>query len=225
MSCSQKNITIQDLRKIEMVLDQDEMRKYNRYKREKKIQFAISRYLAKYVLSRLLNISPIEVRFVENKKGKLFIFKDLNQDKNNCYRYHFNLAHSSDLCVFSVSKTGSIGIDVEKVIKYDRTAIMYKVFTLEEQNHFNKQSTQYSKLKEFYRIWTRKEAYLKAIGNGISNDLRNITFPLLIDKVDLNEWRIETEVIEQDYVLSVATKNRLEGSFSSITKVNLSAII
>lgn len=87
---------------------------------------------------------------------------------------HFSISHSGGFwaCVFHENE---IGLDIEdpairrKTIPIDRLAKRY--FSPEEQEFCRRMDPEGNDLKAFLQIWTRKEAYLKCVGTGISGGL------------------------------------------------------
>ena len=83
---------------------------------------------------------------------------------------NFNISHSGDLVICVVSKGSSVGVDVEQVRVTDINAYRDN-FTVAEWTTIN-----YSADKEsaFYRMWVRKEALVKAIGEGMQMPLNTV---------------------------------------------------
>lgn len=82
---------------------------------------------------------------------------------------HFNLTHSGDLALLAVTSVAPVGIDVELEKPFpDIEAVVERFFSAAERSAFSTLSGDEERLTAFYRCWTRKEAYLKALGCGIS---------------------------------------------------------
>jgi 4'-phosphopantetheinyl transferase len=84
---------------------------------------------------------------------------------------HFNLAHTEDLALIAVTRIGQIGVDVECVrpVK-DVDALVARFFSERENKLFQKVPDE-QKPAAFFNLWTRKEAMLKATGEGITRSL------------------------------------------------------
>jgi 4'-phosphopantetheinyl transferase len=81
---------------------------------------------------------------------------------------HFNLARSAGRCLVAVSRAGPIGVDLEQVTDFgDVDRIATRFFTAIEASAIRAEQGD-EKLQTFYRCWTRKEAYAKAIGGGLA---------------------------------------------------------
>jgi len=81
--------------------------------------------------------------------------------------FDFNIAHSGMIAICAATKTGRVGVDIEKVQEVDVDEFR-DFFTPQE---WAKITGGRNELNNFYRFWTRKEALLKAIGKGLYADL------------------------------------------------------
>jgi len=216
----QKGIERHHLMKIREILDSEELIMLSKYKGKRKAQFAYSRYLVKYQLSKLMNTPLSNVKLIKTKTGKLFLSPECIESKN---MFQFSISHSENVCVCSISKTSKVGVDIENVVKYSRLEIMYKVFNKGEQQQVNNQHSQDAKLKEFYRIWTRKEAFFKAINDGSSIYFKNINVPLQV--TESTDWLFESKIIENDFMISIIVKNKGQNFIGSIYKLDINQIL
>jgi 4'-phosphopantetheinyl transferase len=82
----------------------------------------------------------------------------------------FNISHSGQIVVCSLIEGGRTGIDVEAVREID-FASLGRYMTAEEWRNINRSK---DRLREFFRIWTRKESLIKADGRGLSIPLEDI---------------------------------------------------
>ena len=112
----------------------------------------------------------------------------------------FSISHSSDLVVCTVSDK-PVGIDTEKKkpIKKRKT---YLLFSNEESRYVNQAK---DPSLAFLTIWTRKEAYVKAIGGTLANmaDIQLVTGDLQL-KSDVKAFSFQTEY-KDGYLISIAT--------------------
>ncbi|WP_193065156.1 4'-phosphopantetheinyl transferase family protein [Oceanobacillus oncorhynchi] len=219
----QKGIERHHLMKIREFLDLEELIMLNKYIGKRKAQFAYSRYLAKYQLSKLMNIPLSNVKFIKTETGKLFLSPECIGNKK---MFQFSISHSGNICVCSISETSEVGVDIENIVKYSRLEIMYKVFNNSEQQQVNNQHNQYEKLREFYRIWTKKEAAFKAINDGISSIYFNdINVPLQLEESYKTDWLFESKVIENNFMISITVKNTGENAIGGIYKLDINQIL
>ena len=170
------------------VLDEDSKKSALRFKfkhlQEKYIQ---SQFGLRYLLSNYLNINSEDVKFRKNSFGKPYL---LNNKTLN-----FNISHSNGYVVFAFSIASELGIDIEKVSEKPFLDIARRFFSLKEFDLLSNEPNESLK-DSFFRLWTRKEAYVKAIGKGLSHSLSSFsmditTKPKFLD-IDLKDkWGID----------------------------------
>ncbi|MBN4061716.1 MAG: hypothetical protein COA57_11770 [Flavobacteriales bacterium] len=118
----------------------------------------ISHGALRLLLGNYLRMDPKKVRIASHKKGKPYSADDP--------KLYFNTSHSGGRCAFAFSRDHEVGIDIEKLRPMkDVDELIDRNFTPVEQAYINK--LQDDKLNRFFRYWTLKEAYLKAIGEGM----------------------------------------------------------
>ena len=143
--------------------------------------------------------SEIEFEFSENGKPRI---------KGNTM-FHFNISHTSDAMVFALSKD-SIGVDIEKIRLFN-SLIVKRCFSCAEQRYI------YGEVSDmtirFYTVWTRKEAYLKLIGKGLSVPLKSFSV------IDSGLCSQITTYLINEYSISVALKNKNEKVFQIKEKI------
>lgn len=141
------------------ILDDEERETYNRYRVDfKKVEFLVGRMLAKTRIAAKLHSSARDIVFVKNSYGKPFV---IGGDVS------FNLSHTTAMVACAVSDQPTLGLDVELIREQDLD-IMGNVFSPQEQHAIKIQETPHATNETFYRIWTRKEAFVKALGYGFA---------------------------------------------------------
>lgn len=85
---------------------------------------------------------------------------------------HFNISHSAEILLVAISQVGAVGVDIEqaKPQRRDFSGLVAKCFAKSEQDYWQ-QLSETEKVAEFYRFWTRKEAFVKAVGRGLAMGL------------------------------------------------------
>jgi len=166
--CELKTLS-SDTSKLYGILSDDERERANKLKVEdKKQQYVIARGTLRQRLGLLTNINPEDFVFEYLEHGKPV----LNND-SRIADITFNISHSYDLALIAISQKQSIGIDIEKINHdSDHQALVTRFFSKAEQAEFNTLS-EAIKAKAFCACWTRKEAFIKAIGSGITYGLGN----------------------------------------------------
>lgn len=163
-------------------------------------------YLVRKIISNVNNIPFNQIDFEYTKYGKPLI-KDVPN-------LHFNVSHSGCWVVVAFSNY-RIGIDIEKVREVNLN-IADKFFSNFEKALIIKEK--HNKRHTFFKIWTLKESYIKAIGSGLSKPLDS--FSVISNDGNLRfikeydeEFRLETFLVESDYYVSVCF-NRQDHSVS-----------
>ncbi|MGZ4033089.1 MAG: 4'-phosphopantetheinyl transferase family protein, partial [Tumebacillaceae bacterium] len=141
------------------ILNEEEQGVYDRYRVDfKKVEFLIGRLLLKNQLAERLQIDPQTIRFDKNQYGKLLLEDRYYEAAPQ--KVHFNLSHTDKMIVCAFTTRGEVGIDVEYAEK-NHLSVMPSVYVPHEIAHVEAQPTQVDQLREFYLLWTRKEAYIK----------------------------------------------------------------
>ena len=113
------------------------------------------------------------IKFTKNENELLANFK--KQTKNKPYIegwYYFNISHSRNYVVLSFSKDHEIGVDIEYINRDIDHISLGSFFTKDEQIYLQKAM---NPVRAFYNLWTKKEAVLKATGEGLTRNLNNFT--------------------------------------------------
>jgi 4'-phosphopantetheinyl transferase len=149
---------------LERVLTTDETDRASRFHFSHLSEaFVIARGALRYLLGRYLNRNPAELRFTYGDRGKPTLAPPPG--------IRFNLTHSGNLAVIALTTGLEIGVDVEQIRPLpDMQSIADRSFCPEEASEIMS-LPQPERDHAFYRCWTRKEAYIKAIGDGLSAPL------------------------------------------------------
>lgn len=131
-----------------------------RFSRDRE-RFVVARATLREIVGRCLTIEPRDVAFRVNAYGKPFVDSD---DES----LRFNVSHSGDLALIAVTVGREVGVDIEFIDhQIDALGIARSVFSESEIDELGKLKGT-ARTAAFFRGWTRKEAYLKAIGMGFS---------------------------------------------------------
>lgn len=157
-----------------------------RYKFEKdRREFVMARGALRILLGGYLHRKPRQVVFLENGYGKPSLI--------NGKRIVFNVSHSHGLILLAFGKNCAIGIDVERVQDLDYRAMAKRFFARREQEMLQALPDS-EHLQAFYLCWTRKEALVKAFGEGLSYPLDQFVVsvalhePAQILEMQESEW-------------------------------------
>jgi 4'-phosphopantetheinyl transferase len=158
------DLTILEIESLLGILSADELERVGRFhfERDQK-RFIVARGILRKILSRYLKMNPRNLCFEYTSRGKPVLATNSGYDT-----LRFNLSHSSAFALYAVTRGRNIGIDIERVrddIDVEQIAQRYfsqgEISSL-ERTHKNKRSG------VFFQYWTRKEAFIKATGEGIS---------------------------------------------------------
>ncbi|WP_374950230.1 4'-phosphopantetheinyl transferase family protein [Mucilaginibacter sp.] len=131
------------------------------YRESDRQRFAVSRGALRFILSRYLNIHPSEIEFSQTGEKKPYI---ANDDTG----LQFNLSHSGDWVLLAIAKQ-HVGTDIEYLDPdFHFDDIIPEHFSEKEAISINTSD----KIANFYKFWTRKEAFLKATGQGLGEHLK-----------------------------------------------------
>lgn len=189
-------------------------------------RWVLSRGVLRLLLSNYYNCSPKEMKFIFNEFSKPLLSKVLNGNEIS-----FNLAHSDNLAVYIFSQNRRIGIDLEKTQDLADMEALTELFLNEyEKKWYNKISLANRK-EIFYRIWTCKEAYIKAIGKGFSfspnkivlefNSKQELFFKEITGDNDFETWKIVEFETNPNFVSSAV----IEGNDFTMEQFHLNLLI
>jgi 4'-phosphopantetheinyl transferase len=157
------------VRDLEQLLTRDESERAGRFRfRQLASRFIVGRALLRIILGRYLDIAARSVRFSYNAYGK----PDLAMTDENGLR--FNLSRSNDMVLYAITASAAVGIDVERISEELRVEEIAERFFSPAESAAIRALDGIEKCEAFFDCWVRKEAYLKAIGKGLSHPLSEI---------------------------------------------------
>lgn len=127
--------------------------------------YALGRAALRVLLANYLGLAPAEVAFVYGPQGKPALAPTL---KNDACPLRFNVSNSGNLAAYAFTAGCEIGVDVEQHRPlHDFENIAHRFFSPEETTELM-QLPDGEKNNAFFNCWARKEAYIKAMGGGLS---------------------------------------------------------
>jgi len=156
------------------VLSSDEAVRASRFHFARDRQrFVASRALLRTILACYLATDPGSLGFSYSKKEKPSL-----GPAHAGSDVRFNVTHSGGIALLAFTRRREIGVDVERIRHdFDPSAIARRYFSTHEQNQLAGVPEE-EKVDAFFRCWTRKEAYIKATGDGLSLPLRQFDVSL-----------------------------------------------
>ncbi len=207
---------------LRTLLSHEELNRLDRLKIDnKKTEFLCSRSILKIILSMYLTEDPNDLSISYTLAGKP-ILPDTE--------LQFNVSHSKDFLLCGISLTNRIGIDIQEIYpisSLDR--IINNFFSPTEIQYLRSLPSREVYQEHFFSIWTAKEAYLKAVGEGIqgsfnqmstipdSTDLKifNLDLPDTV-KTEVN-WTIKSVEVSQGYSAALA----FDGKINELSRYEL----
>ena len=168
-------------------------------------RFIVSRGAQRLILGMYLNTRPRLLDFALGENKKPYLITD------NGKELQYNLSHSGDWILLAVSAR-EIGSDMEYIDStFNYHDLLPEHFSEEESAYVNRQNS----AERFYTLWTRKEALLKATGQGLGDHLKHT--PALdgshIMHTSLSghtsNWQIKSFSIQDGYMGSIAVEGTL----------------
>ncbi len=184
------------VRSLEQTLSADERRRAERFRFQKdSAHFIVTRGILRAILARYLARDPQSLQFHYNQYGKPSLVAEPGSDALS-----FNVTHSRAMALYAITHNQNIGIDLEYInteIEYEQIAERF--FSPKEVSMF-RAVPQHMQAKAFFNCWTRKEAYVKARGIGLS--------------LDLNKFDVSVTPGEPAAILSIREENQNVANWS-----------
>ena len=203
------------------LLAEDEVRRAERFLFDKhREHFAIGRAAARMILGRYVNMAPEKVEYAYDNLGKpRFADEKLNAE------FRFNFSNSSDLGLLAITPETEIGVDLERIREMSDMLGLAKRYFAQQETDLLFSLPESEQPHAFFRYWTRKEAYLKAVGKGLTFPLRDVhvsqgdsasecrIIDINGDPSEAAKWSLTNLLPHEDYRAAVAIQ-RLENSIS-----------
>lgn len=171
-------------------------------------------YLAAHSLKRSMlswadpDVQPLAWRFTQGPYGKPSI-----QGRTDL---HFNISHCNGMAVCALRFGRPVGIDVEFLGRPSPMEVAHRFFSDAETDWLLGQPAS-ERHEAFFRLWTLKEAYIKAVGLGLSQPLRDFaisaeTLEMRFARSDLGHaqaWRFHQALLGSGHILAVAWQDEI----------------
>jgi len=190
------------------LLSQEERERAARYRVGRpRTDFIVTRGTLRSLVAGYLGIGPQEMSFRYSEHGKPHL--------DGPFDLRFNVSHTEGLALLAFVRTRSIGVDVEKInASPDARKLAERFFSVCERKFLENLSGE-ELHAAFFRCWTRKEAYVKARGEGLSLPLDQFdvsvaadeTHALLATRPDASEasrWILRDLPVESGYAAALA---------------------
>jgi 4'-phosphopantetheinyl transferase len=146
--------------------------------RQDRHRYIAAHGLLRLILGEALGSPANALPFEKSAQGK----PQLRKSESDGRRLQFNLSHASGWALIAIGWDRELGVDLESAESLpdddeSLTKLAARVLSNRELEVWNAIPNRVKRRKAFLRIWTRKEAYVKATGEGLRHDLANFELP------------------------------------------------
>lgn len=205
------DLTDAEVAQLITVLSSDEVARANRFRFPRhRRRFIVARGILRQLLGNYLNIEPKELQFDYSDRGK-----PLLKAHQSDY-LQFNLSHSHEYALYGFTYHYPIGVDLEYLREVSDIIKIARRFFSNREYEILIGATNETRPQLFFQLWTAKEAYLKAIGTGLTDSLADIEIALddmmssthltLKDSTLGARWSLRACTPVTGYIASVAIK-------------------
>jgi len=192
---------------LALLTPQDAARRELLFSEELQRQFVVTRALQRLVLSEYApGVEPAQWQFQASAEGRPTLAPPFDRTG-----LHFNLAHTDGVVAMAVGRHARLGVDIEKRGRA-RLSLAGRYFSAVEAQQLRELPPDAQPLR-FVKLWTLKEAYLKALGTGLAGGLGRMSFVFdgngdfrfeRADDADAARWRFSQYEIGAEHVLALA---------------------
>jgi 4'-phosphopantetheinyl transferase len=201
------------VRRLQRLLSIEERERAERFHSSRdRNRFIVAHGLLRSILSRYLNTGPSQLRFWYGRCGKPFLGRPQSQ-----HDLRFSLSHSRELALYAIARGRDIGVDIEVIrpqSEWERIA--RRCLSASEQAELYALPA-HVQCRAFCTCWTRKEAYLKAVGSGFTYLMNQVSVgagpdaPAALvqtnaDLRDPSDWSLQDLTPGSGYVGAVAVE-------------------
>jgi len=167
-------------------------------------QFVLGRTFLRQALGARIGIAPERCELVELPGGRPMLANPCGLD--------FNLSHSGDRLFVAIVENGVVGVDVEAVNWQQNFEAVRAAFSTAELARFASLDAR-ERVREFFRIWTQKESFVKALGQGLSYPLDSLSLEtdsrgLFRDPATDEQWLIQSWNEGEEYSFSLCLREK-----------------
>jgi 4'-phosphopantetheinyl transferase len=155
------------IERLAETLAADEQQRAARFHFERdRRRFIVGRGGLRTILGYYLGLPPGRVQFSYGARGKPALAESSAEK-----RLYFNLAHSGELAVYGMIHDQEIGVDVEEIHSISEMEQIAARFFAPQEHAALLALPPVQRQQAFFNCWTRKEAYIKALGDGLAQPL------------------------------------------------------
>jgi 4'-phosphopantetheinyl transferase len=203
------------VRQLAHTLSSDERARAERFHFERdRHHFIVGRGLLRVILSRYLGSEPQHLAFCYGAHGKPALVPPSAEET-----LRFNLSHAHGLVLYGVARTREIGLDLERIRPIPEAEQIAERFFSAQEHAILRALPASQKAEAFFNGWTRKEAYIKALGDGLTKPLDQFDVSLVPgeparllrvegDAQEVARWGLQSFVPAGGYVAALAVEGQ-----------------
>lgn len=194
------------LERFRKTLSADEIDRANRFHFERhRRDYLVGRGLLRELVRRYAGARPEGLEFAYGAYGKPAL--------SGPDRLRFNVSHSGGVALFAFTENRDVGIDVERIrVDFVSEDIARRFFSAVEVESLSALPVE-ERVAAFFRCWTRKEAFIKATGKGLSQSLDGFDVTLTAKAVllrvsddDVGRWKLFDVAVGEGYAGALAVE-------------------
>lgn len=207
--------TVSELYRFNQTLSVEERMRAGRFHFQKDRKRFIARHgMLRMILGCYFGVEASELRFCHGANGKPAI------TETSCNKpIQFNLSHSNGFAILAFARNLEIGVDIEYIHDFSEMDQIAESFFSIKENEVFRSLPEIQKKEAFYKGWVCKEAFVKALGDGLSCPLDKFDVSLVPgepakllsiegDSREASRWSIQYLKPAPDYVGAIAVKSR-----------------
>ena len=200
--------------RLSLLLSEGERERAGRFAFEREWRrYIVARGRLRQLLAERLDVPAEAIEFAYGKRGKPALARACGNRE-----LRFNLAHSRDLALYAFAEGREVGVDVEAVrVLPDADSIAARFFSPREREAYAALDSCHKPVG-FFNCWTRKEAYIKALGDGLYHPLDAFDVslapgePARVLRVEntadgMCGWQVESFIPAPGYVAAVVAED------------------
>lgn len=211
------------------LLNQEEHERYQRFHFDRdRLIYLAAHALVRMTLARYAPCPPEQWQFVQGAQGKPEIVPAAGRPP-----LRFNLSHTKGMVACVVALDRDCGVDVENIRPMTDMRSMAAMVFSDGEIAYLESLTEEAWPKNFFTLWTLKEAYIKAIGLGFSAPLKQITFDIASPTItvhlegvcdeDATMWQLQSFSPNGVHQLAVASKKNGSGDAIVFRQLDLTS--
>jgi len=158
--------------------------------------YVVRRGILREIIAGYMGCGPREVEIQSDSKGKPHV-----TDEEHEAALQFSISQSEGLAVFAFGRCASIGVDIEKIVDFPEMREVASLNFISAEIKEIDSAHERDRVKTFFKLWTRKEAVLKAKGDGLLLPLSCVDVSTPNEEASIWETRIKGDSLGSQYRL------------------------